>query len=42
VFFTGEEREGKIGRAEERDGGRFEDGMAVKSEERRDSDQRVA
>ncbi len=41
MFFAGEERKGRSGGVEEKDGGRVEDGMAVRSEERRDSDDRV-
>jgi hypothetical protein len=41
VFLSGEERKGRSGGVEKKDGGRVEDGMAVGSEERRDSDERV-
>jgi hypothetical protein len=41
VFLSGEERKGRSGGVEQKDRGRVEDGMAVRSEERRDSDERV-
>ncbi len=41
MFLAGEERKGRSGGVEEKDGGRVEDGMAVRSEERRNSNERV-
>ena len=41
MFLSGEKRKGRSGGVEQKDRGRVEDGMAVRSEERRDSDERV-
>ena len=41
MFLSGEERKGRSGGVEKKDGGGVEDGMAVRSEERRDADERV-
>ena len=37
MFLSGEERKGRSGDAKEKDGGRVEDGVAVRSEKRRDA-----
>jgi hypothetical protein len=37
VFLSGEERKGRSGGVKEKDGGRVEDGVAVRSEKRRDA-----
>ena len=37
-FSDGEERKGRSGGVKQKDGGRVEDGVAVRSEKRRDAD----
>ena len=38
MFLSGEERKGRSGGVEQKDRGRVEDGVAVRSEKRRDAD----
>ena len=41
MFLSGEEGKGRSGGVEEIDGGGVEEGVTVRSEERRDTDERV-